>query len=661
MDIAEQIKQTFIDETEELLSDLEGMLLDLETDPENSSHLDSVFRLMHTIKGSSGMVGEDAIYKFSHMVEDVFDSIRKGELQFGSEIADMALTSRDIILSLLKGVDEEETETKIAEVKAKIGELNSGIVKKPDRRKEREENIKPASAGDEKSYRIKFVPDRGIFMRGGNPLLILKELGEAGTVTVNVLDDDLPVLKDLDRESCYIGWEIYLTTKKNINDVKDIFLFVESESLVEISQIDLYHTEEEEGSKVGEILVERGMIDPVVIKNEIESRKRLGEVLVEKKMVSETDVESALAQQEHFKKIQQKSTGRESIRIGTDKVDTFVNLIGELVTLQAQFNQHALESGSYELSNITESLQRLTEELRDSVLGIRMIPLGQTFGVFRRLVRDLSGELGKKIQFITEGDDTELDKTVLDKLKEPLVHIIRNSIDHGIETPDVRKAAGKDEAGTIKLSAEHSGGQVLITILDDGKGINKEKVRQTALKKGLVKEDEQLSDEGIYALLFKSGFSTAVEVSQVSGRGVGMDVVRKEIDNLQGTVQVTSEEGRYTKLVISLPLTLAIIDGLLVEIENDSYILPLSCVEACVDKDEADRRKDSGKEIIKYRDTFLPYISLRKLLDYKSAPPEGEQIVVVNAENVKYGMSVDRVVGDYQTVIKNLGKAFHTF
>ena len=659
MDIADQIKQTFVEETEELLSDLEGMLLDLETDPENSSHLDSVFRLMHTIKGSSGMVGEDRIYRFSHMVEDVFDSIRRGELQYSRDVADMALESRDIILLLLKGGDEE-AESRIKSVTEKIEGLKDLAVIKPG-------SVPAEKGGDaggnesrkERSFRIVFRPDRGIFRRGGNPLLIMRELYESGTVTVNVLDEALPGFMDLDREECYTGWEVYLTTLKTLDEVKDIFLFVEGESHVEIKEIGLYHTDEGmEGSRVGEILVERGVVDPRVIRDELEGRKKLGEVLVEKKVVSETDVESALLQQEHLKKLQQKGSGKESIRIGTEKVDIFVNLIGELVTLQAQFNQHALESGSYELTNITESLQRLTEELRDSVLGIRMIPLGQSFGVFRRLVRDLSAEMGKKINFITEGDETELDKTVLDKLKEPLVHIIRNSIDHGIERPEERRNAGKDEAGTIKLSAEHSGGQVVITILDDGKGINLEKVKETGLMKGLIKEGENLSDEALYSLLFKSGFSTAREVSQVSGRGVGMDVVRKEIENLQGSVSVTSEEGRYTRLVISLPLTLAIIDGLLVEIENDNYILPLSCVEACVDKEESDRRKDSGKEIIKYRDTFLPYISLRKLLSYSSTPPGGEQIVVVNGESVKYGMSVDRVIGDYQTVIKNLGKAF---
>jgi len=657
LDIADQIKQTFIDETEELLGDLEGMLLDLETDPENSGYLDAVFRLMHTIKGSSGMVGEDRIYKFAHMVEDVFDTIRKGKLQFNSEIANMALESRDIILSLIREYTPE-IEIKISNVADKIKKLSGEeqILQKADDTEN--DTKKQAKSKNLKNYRIKFLPDRGIFKRGGNPLLIMNELSAIGTVTIKVIDSSIPELSNISSDICYTGWEIFLTTSLGMNDVKDVFLFVESESLVEITDIGHYSGEEDEIAKVGEILIDRGVIDPKALKSEIDNRKKIGEVLVEKHIVSETELESALTEQEHLKKVQQKTFSGQSIRISTERVDAFVDLIGELVTLQAQFNQYALDSGNYELTNITEALQRLTEELRDSVLGIRMIPLGQSFGLFRRLVRDLSTELGKKIQFMTEGEETELDKTVIDKMKEPLVHIIRNSIDHGIETPDVRKANGKDETGIIKLSAQHSGGQVLITVEDDGKGINRNTIRETAIKKGLIKPDTQLTDDAVYALIFKSGFSTAEKVSQVSGRGVGMDVVRKEIDNLQGNVYITSEEGKNTKIVISLPLTLAIIDGLLIRVENDYYILPLPCVEACIDKNDTERKKESGREIIKYRDSILPFMSLRKILNYTNTPPEREQIVVVNSDNTKYGLVVDQVIGDYQTVIKNLGKVF---
>lgn len=649
MEIVDQIKQTFIDEAEELLSELEGLLLDLENNPDDKSNLDAVFRVMHTIKGSSGMVGEDKIYKFAHMVEDVFDKIRNGEMSFSSETANLALESRDIIFSLLDNSDPLVDE-KIRAIEEKLG-----VSEKSSRPKKIEKKI----SEPEKTYQIRFFPDEDIFKKGSNPLLILKELQSLGTLTIDVDDVMLPALDELKNDKCYIGWNLFLTSGKSMNEIRDVFLFVEENCEVSIEEAarDLF-SDSDDVAKIGEILIDRGSVSPDVVNNVLENKKKIGEELVEKNIVSRDELEAALLEQEHLKKIQSKQAVKQNIKISTEKLDDFVNLVGELVTLQAQLNQYTLDTNNYELANIAESLQRLTEELRDSVLGVRMIPVGQTFGVFRRLVRDLSAELGKKIQLVTVGEETELDKTVLDKLKEPLVHIIRNSIDHGIEKPDTRKNAGKDETGTIKLSAEHSGGHVNITIEDDGKGISREVIRRKAAERGLVMPDETLSDDKLYSLVFQSGFSTAESVSKVSGRGVGMDVVKKEIDNLQGSVVLSSEEGKNTKIVISLPLTLAIIDGLLVKVDNDHYILPLASIEACIDRNDAEEKKEGNKNIIHYREMFVPYISLRGMLSYKTDLPDREQIVIINSENTKFGLVVDEVIGDYQTVIKNLGKVF---
>ena len=651
MEIVDQIKQTFIDEAEELLSELEGLLLDLESNPDDKSNLDAVFRVMHTIKGSAGMVGEDKIYKFAHMVEDVFDKIRNGEMSFTSETANLALESRDIILALLDNSDPAVDE-KIRAMEAKLGVADKSA--RPAVKKAENEVSK-----FEKTYQIRFFPDEDIFKKGANPILILKELQELGTLTIDVDDAMLPALSELKNDKCYIGWNLFLTTGKPLQEIKDVFMFVESDCDISIDEAahDLL-SDGDDVAKIGEILIDRGAVSPDVVNRVLEDKKKIGEELLEKNIVSKNDLESALLEQEHLKKIQSKQAVKQSIKISTDKLDDFVNLVGELVTLQAQLNQYTLDTNNYELTNIAEALQRLTEELRDSVLGVRMIPVGQTFGVFRRLVRDLSAELGKKIKLVTVGEETELDKTVLDKLKEPLVHIIRNSIDHGIEQPEARIDAGKDETGTIKLSAEHSGGHVNITIEDDGKGISREVIRKKAADKGLISPDEILSDEKLYSIVFQSGFSTAETVSKVSGRGVGMDVVKKEIDNLQGNVVLTSEEGKYTRIIISLPLTLAIIDGLLVRVEDDHYILPLASIEACIDKNDAEEKKEGNKSIIHYRDMFIPYISLRSMLSYKTELPEREQIVIINTENTKFGLVVDEVIGDYQTVIKNLGKVF---
>ncbi len=640
-----------MDETEELLSELEGLLLDLENNPDDKSNLDAVFRVMHTIKGSSGMVGEDKIYKFAHMVEDVFDKIRNGDMSFTSETANIALESRDIILSLLDNSDPS-VDDKIRKIEEKLG-----VTEKSSRPAVKKAEKKVSTL--EKTYQIRFFPDEDIFKKGSNPLLIIKELQELGTLTIDVDDAMLPALNELKNDKCYIGWNLFLTTEKPVSEIRDVFLFVESDC--EISIEEAAHellADGDDVAKIGEILIDRGVVSSDVVNNVLEQKKKIGEELIEKNIVSRDEVEAALLEQEHLKKIHSKQAAKQNIKISTEKLDDFVNLVGELVTLQAQLNQYTLDTNNYELTNIAESLQRLTEELRDSVLGVRMIPVGQTFGVFRRLVRDLSAELGKKIKLVTVGEETELDKTVLDKLKEPLVHIIRNSIDHGIEQPDTRIAAGKDDTGTIRLSAEHSGGHVNITIEDDGKGISREVIRQKAVERGLLAPDESISDEKLYNVIFQSGFSTAESVSRVSGRGVGMDVVKKEIDNLQGNVVLSSEEGKSTKIVISLPLTLAIIDGLLVKVEEDHYILPLSSIEACIDRNDAEEQKEGNKNIIHYRDMFIPYIALRNMLSYKSELPEREQIVIINTENTKFGLVVDEVIGDYQTVIKNLGKVF---
>ena len=645
MNLADEIRQTFVEESSELLASLEELLLDLEDDPSNMEKLNSVFRVMHTIKGSAGMVGETQISHFAHVVEDMFDSIRKGRLGFDSGVAGISLEARDIIMELLTG-ETQGIEERIREVERKIGV--------PEAEKEPEKAAASVSGGPrQRSWRISFTPSENTFLRGGNPLLLLQELQAMGEYSAECSWDLLPPLKNLEVDTCYLSWEIVLTTSRSEKEIREVFLFVESDSTLRIEEIAV-----DEEQKLGEILVDRGAVSSEVLKAALGEQKRIGQVLVEKEVVKPSDIKSALLEQEHLKKLQQKQQPAQNVRVSTEKLDSMVNLVGELVTTQAQLTRVAYNTDDRELSLITESLQRLVEELRDTALGIRMMPVGNTFGRFRRLVRDLSLELGKKIRMETVGEETELDKTVIDKLNEPLIHLIRNSVDHGIEMPDEREAAGKEAEGLIHLTARQAGGQVQIVISDDGKGINKEAVRKKAVDQGLISPESDLSDEEIYGLIFRNGFSTAQKVSNVSGRGVGMDVVRKEIENLQGTVSVQSRQGEYTRVTISLPLTLAIIDGLMVRVDKDHYILPLSAVEACLDRASAENRSDDRRNIISYRDQFLPFISLRKFLHYPEAELEHEQIVVAHGEGGRYGLLVDEVIGDHQTVIKNLGKVF---
>lgn len=388
----------------------------------------------------------------------------------------------------------------------------------------------------------------------------------------------------------------------------------------------------------------------------------LGERLVASGAASQASVKAALAEQElaRNKKEKQKETARPttSVRVPSDRLDTLVNLVGELVTVQARLSQTATSLSDHDLQLISEEVDRLTGELRDNTMSIRMLAIGATFNKFKRLVRDLSTELGKKIELVTAGAETELDKTVIDQLNDPLVHIIRNSIDHGVELPEERKANGKPEEGKILLSAIHSGANVLIRVEDDGKGLDADKLRTKAIEKGTVSPDTVLSDHEAYQLIFGAGFSTAAKITNVSGRGVGMDVVRKAIDALRGTIDVQSQLGRGTIITLKLPLTLAIIEGLLVRVANEYFILPLVAVEECVELSPEDVENAKGRHIINVRNEIVPYIRIRDRFDLHADKPEIEQVVISEVNDKRVGFVVDSVIGQHQTVIKNLGKHF---
>ena len=392
----------------------------------------------------------------------------------------------------------------------------------------------------------------------------------------------------------------------------------------------------------------------------MKSQKRIGEVLVSEG-IDQSEVASALQEQEHIRRSRQKlqnemATG--SVRVSSDKLDNLVDLVGELVTLQARLSQTAASIRDGQLLSIAETCERLTSELRDSTMSMRMLPIGTTFSKFRRLVRDLCNDLGKDADLLTEGGETELDKTVIEKLNDPLVHLIRNCIDHGIEMPAVREKAGKLKKGTVKLSAVHSGASVHISVQDDGGGLNKDKILKKAIDRGIVQRGAELSEQDIFQLIFAAGLSTAENVTTVSGRGVGMDVVKKEIASLGGSVNIESKEGSFTKITLRIPLTLAIIEGLLVEIGKDNFVFPLSTVEECIELTSDNRKERGNRKIINNRGELLPYIRLRELFGVSGDLPGIEQIVVVNVSDEKIGFVVDNVIGDYQTVIKNLGRMY---
>ncbi|MBJ6723140.1 chemotaxis protein CheA [Geomesophilobacter sediminis] len=654
-------RQAFREEAYELLAELENSLLELEERPDDLDLISRVFRAMHTIKGSGSMFGFDEIARFTHEVETVFDMVRNGKLAVTKTLVNLTLAARDQIKAMLDADGGDFDAGQSSQIIAGLRELaphDDAAAPAPVA-----EASAPVEASETVTYRIRFTPVREIFGFGVNPLNLLGELRELGPCNVIAHTTGFPTLEEMDPEQCYVYWDVILTTDQGINAIKDVFIFVEDDCTLTIDEIavhdDLDH--EEHHKKVGEILIERGDITMDEMNGLLSKQKRFGELAVESGIVPPTKVASALVEQQHVKEVRQEKQTQEaatSIRVPADRLDLLVNLVGELVTVQARLSSTAAERSDAELSAIAEEVERLTSELRDSALNIRMLPIGSTFSKFKRLVRDLSAELGKEIEMTTDGADTELDKTVIEKLNDPLVHLIRNSLDHGIELPEVRVAAGKPRHGTVHLSAVHSGDSVLLTINDDGAGLDAEAIRAKAIEKGIISPTAELSEKELFNLIFAPGFSTAKKLSSVSGRGVGMDVVKKAIEALRGAIDITSVKGKGAKITVRIPLTLAIIESLLVKIGTDYFMLPLSLVDECVELTRDDVSRSHGRNLANVREHLVPYIPLRQRFQITGEPPEIEQIVITEVDGMRVGFVVDHVIGEHQTVIKSLGRAY---
>ena len=664
MNDASQHIEVYRQEAEELLVEIEETVLELEENPDDSEAINKLFRAMHTIKGSGAMFGFDEIAEFTHHVETAMDKVRNGEVRISKQLIDLILASRDQITDMLNAA-ENGTKADQGVSKEIIASLNKLIPMDqpkpvPETAQAQE---KPQDQQEEQTYRIRFSPHRNLFLTGTEPALILQEMRDLGEMTVVAQINNVPVLKDLDPESCYLFWDIILTTAKTENEIKDVFIFVEDHCDVSIDVLDDGQIPDEERTpkKIGEILLERKDVKPEDLNGVLSRQKRLGELLVDANVVDQNLIDSALAEQKHVKQIAAKQKQKQtatSIRVPADKLDTLVDLVGEMVTAQARLNQKASELNNSDLTLITEEVERLVAGLRDNTMSLRMLQIGMTFSSFKRLVRDLSAELGKEIQLTTDGGETELDKTVIERLNDPLVHIIRNSIDHGIESPEARKQIGKPRQGTINLSAQHSGAHVAIKISDDGAGLDADVIRAKAIEKGLISPEDTLTDKEIFQYIFAPGFSTAKTVTDVSGRGVGMDVVKRNVESLRGTIEIDSHKGKGTSITLKLPLTLAIIDGLMVTIGADYFILPLSSVEECVELDRKKADTIKGRHILNVRGEVVPYIRLRDQFTINHETPELEHVVITEINGERIGFVVDHVIGGHQTVIKSLGPAF---
>ncbi|MDD5215850.1 MAG: chemotaxis protein CheA, partial [Methylococcales bacterium] len=608
MIIPDDYLQTFVVECKELLEQMEESLLVIEQDPTNPDIINAIFRAAHTIKGSAGLFGLEFIVEFTHTAESVLDRARSGEIVINSNLTALFIAVHDHLVTLVEHVVEgstPSTETTdfgkrlTAQLEVYLGKEIKEVSFPPVQKLNVSEQ---SSTGDQVGadhwhLSLRFGTD--VFRNGMDPFSFVRHLSKLGTIVQLVtIIDAIPSAEEMDPESCYLGFEISFRSEASKTDIDNVFNFVRSDCEIHIlppnSKISEYQKliQElpEQEMRLGELLVNCGTLTPdelkrvLQVQSEIstdEPQRPIGEVLVEQQMVSPPVVEAALKKQEQVK--EHKKAEANLIRVDADKLDELINLVGELIIAGAGTSLIAQKAGMADLMESTATLSRLVEEVRDSALALRMVQIGATFNRFQRVVRDVSKELGKDINLVISGAETELDKTVVEKIGDPLTHLVRNSMDHGIEPAEVRLARGKPVKGTLKLNAYHDAGSIVIEVTDDGGGLNKAKILSKAIERGLVDENANLSDKEIYNLIFEAGFSTADAISNLSGRGVGMDVVRSNIQALRGRIELDSVEGQGSTIRIRLPLTLAIIDGFMVGVGDTTFVVPLDMVVECIE------------------------------------------------------------------------------
>lgn len=669
-----QFHQVFFEESNEGLDVMESALLELDPNALDGERIDEIFRAAHSIKGGSGTFGFNQIANFTHVVETLLDLIRSDQFKMLSEHVDLFLQSVDCLRTMVTQLEAgEECDTQLSdELKSQFdsilntresgdandasnagdavasdGGSDSGSSGGVDGKAPQADDSGAGGAG----WKIFFRPDADILRTGNEPVRMFRELAELGELDVSADATSLPKLQALEPESCYMAWNITLYGDCEKAQVEEVFEWVAEESELTIAPLDAGDAvaRPETNAASGES-TEQGVAAaaPETTTAPASNKSATVKTPVAAKVEPKPKAESA------------------SIRVGTDKVDSLINMVGELVITQSMLGELGRNFTVDRLPRLMEGLEQLnnhTRELQESVMRIRMLPISFAFSRFPRLVHDTSKSLGKKVELELLGEQTELDKTVMEKIGDPLVHLVRNSLDHGIEMPDKRLAAGKDEMGKITLNAFHQGGNIVIQIIDDGGGLNRDRILEKAIENGLVKASDHLSDEQIYDLIFKAGFSTADEITDISGRGVGMDVVRRNIQELNGSIEVESRVGLGSTFTIRLPLTLAILDGQLIRVGGDVFIFPLvSIVESIQTHGQMIHRVSSGCEVLRLRDEYVPIVRLWDILNVKpdSEKLEDGLLVVVEGDSMKIAVLVDDLLAQQQVVIKSLQENYRT-
>ena len=681
----DEITSVFVTESREQLTALEAALLDLEANAGDPDTLNAVFRSAHTIKGGAGVVECEFIVAFTHVVENVLDKLRNGEIAVSGDLVAVLLSCADHIghlLDVLEAGATQPDEDLTAEGATILARLQRDWLAQHDDAaprsgppSAREEPVSSSGGGAVETdcwhISLRFGPN---VLRGGmDPLSFLRYLDTLGRIVhIETLADTLPAAEQMDPETCYLGFEINFASTADKAAIERVFDFVRDECELHIlpphskleDYLELLRKLPEDTMRLGEILVrigaltqtelDEGLREQTPPSTEAEGGEHtpLGEILVEHKVVQPELVEAAVGKQKQVS--EKKAAESRLIRIQADKLDKLIDLVGELVIAGASVNLLAGKSGLSDLVEATSLTSRLVESIRDAALQLRMVQIGETFNRFNRVVRDVSRELGKDIELVISGGETELDKSMVEKIGDPLMHLVRNAMDHGIESPENRVAHGKPARGRLELNAYHDSGSIMIEVVDDGGGLNRERIAAKAVERGIIQPGQTLSDTEIYNLIFEAGFSTAEQVSNLSGRGVGMDVVRRNIQSLRGTVEVSSTAGEGSRFAIRLPLTLAIIDGFLVGVGRAAYVIPLDSVVECIEL----RQDSEGRDYINLRGEVLPFVRLRDMFGIEDVPPPRQNVVVVQYGGLKAGIVVDQLMGEFQTVIKPLGSIF---
>ena len=615
---------TYFEESREGLDAMEDGLLALEGGQRDPEVVNSVFRAAHSIKGGAATFGFEKMAALTHLLETLLDEIRSGKRALQASAIDAILGSVDVLRALLaeaehgRAADPALVQASHARLQAELDGTAAPVASAAT-------TAASAPASDEpEGWKIGFTPSPSLFMTGNDPLRILRELETLAPLEVKARMERLPGFSQLDPLEACLAWDLGLAGKVSRTAIDDVFAWVVDDC--ELS------------------------IEPQMAQAPAAPAVAAAPAAAPALSVVQGGAQAPAAHAE----------AESSIRVSVDKVDALINLVGELVITQAMLKQVSGDidpSLAERLFAGLELLERNTRDLQEAVIGVRMLPVDAVFRRFPRLVRDLSGRLGKHVRLRTIGEGTELDKGLIEKIADPLVHLVRNSIDHGLELPDARRAAGKDETGTITLAASHQGGHIVIEVSDDGRGLNRDKILAKAAERGLA-VPENPTDGQVWDLIFQAGFSTADAVTDLSGRGVGMDVVRKNIQALGGEVQLESAEGRGTRVVIRLPLTLAILDGMVISAGGETLILPLNHVLEALQPQSDDIRSVAGDgRVLRVRGEYLPLLALSEHYGYREAADES-LVVVVEGDGQKLALQVDELVGQQQVVVKNLERNY---